>query len=74
MTDETPRSVLRSTAVRRVEQPVLLDPGTHAHNHRDAMTVVPLLDGDTVAGFEVRCGCGAAVVVECLYEAQETTS
>jgi hypothetical protein len=29
--------------------------------------VVPLLDGDRLAGFEVRCGCGASAVVECVY-------
>jgi len=32
------------------------------------MAVVPLLDGDRVAGFEVRCGCGSSAIVECVYE------
>ena len=31
------------------------------------LAVVPLLDGDRIAGFEIRCGCGATAVVECVY-------
>ena len=67
MSDDA-RGVIRSTAVRHVAAPVLLEPGRPGHDHRDAMSVKPLLDGETVAGFEVRCGCGAAIVVECVYD------
>ena len=35
------------------------------------LAIVPLLDGDRLAGIEVRCGCGATAVVECVY-AEET--
>lgn len=60
--------VIRRDAVRLVRQPALIDCGTDARGHAAApITVVPLLDGDRIAGFEVRCGCGAAAVVECVY-------
>lgn len=60
--------VIRRDAVRLVREPALVDCGTHADGHATApITVVPLLDGDRIAGFEVRCGCGSAAVVECVY-------
>jgi hypothetical protein len=61
--------VIRRDAVRLGAQPALIDCGTDAAGKiTGTLAVVPLLDGDHVAGFEIRCGCGAAAVVECVYE------
>lgn len=60
--------VIRRETVRVVEQPAMLGCGEDAVGATTPMAVVPLMDGDRVAGFEVRCGCGASAVVECLYE------
>ena len=61
--------VIRRDAVRLVRQPAQIDCGSHATGRTTGtLAVVPLLDGDRVAGFEIRCGCGATAVVECVYE------
>lgn len=60
--------VIRRETVRVVEQPAMLGCGEDSVGATTPMAVVPLMDGDQVAGFEVRCGCGASAVVECLYE------
>jgi hypothetical protein len=63
------RGVIRRDAVRVVSQPAMVDcSGSHA----SAITVVPLMDGDRVAGLEVRCGCGASALIECVYEPEES--
>lgn len=50
----------------------MIDCGAHASGQAPrTLAVVPILDGDRVAGFEVRCGCGARAFVECVYD-QET--
>ncbi|MBL8752631.1 MAG: hypothetical protein JNK15_04965 [Planctomycetes bacterium] len=60
--------VIRRDAVRMATQPALVDCGSTEQGHAARpITVVPLLDGDRIAGFEVRCGCGAVAVVECVY-------
>ncbi|MBM3975213.1 MAG: hypothetical protein FJ301_14055 [Planctomycetes bacterium] len=60
--------VIRRDAVRVVAQPAMVACGAPADGKAaHALTVVPLLDGDRIAGFEVRCGCGAATVIECVY-------
>jgi hypothetical protein len=60
--------VIRRDAVRLAQKPALIDCGSTADGHAARpITVVPLLDGDRIAGFEVRCGCGAVAVVECVY-------
>lgn len=60
--------VIRRDAVRLVAQPALIDCGTASEGHAaQPMAVVPLLDGDRIAGFEIRCGCGASAIVECVY-------
>ncbi|MCK5943473.1 MAG: hypothetical protein KAI24_15940 [Planctomycetes bacterium] len=65
----TQNNVIRRDNVRVVAQPAMLDCGTVTEGGPAVpMAVVPLLDGDRVAGFEVRCGCGASAVVECVYE------
>lgn len=63
--------VIRRDAVRLVAQPALVDCNRDGEHGARSIAVVPLLDGDRIAGFEVRCGCGAAAVVECVY-AKET--
>ncbi len=61
--------VIRRDAVRLGAQPTQIDCGSDAKgNVTGTLAVVPLLDGERVAGFEIRCGCGATAVVECVYE------
>lgn len=65
----TENNVIRRDNVRLVAQPAMLDCGTAAEGKSATpLAVVPLLEGDRVAGFEIRCGCGASAVVECVYE------
>ena len=66
--DNGNRKVLRRDAVHVLEHPALVECGSNSPEHSDrAITVVPLLDGTRVAGFEVRCGCGTSAIVECVY-------
>ncbi len=60
-----PRGVLPREAVRVVAQPALIDCG--GGEQGKTLTVVPLMDGDRVAGLEVRCSCGATTMIECVY-------
>ena len=60
--------VIRRAAGRLASQPALLD--CAAGGSQGTIAVVPLLDGDRVAGFEIRCGCGASAVVECVYPSE----
>ena len=62
------KSIIPANAVDRVASSVLVDCGDALKGHADTMTLIPLMDGDRVEGFEVRCQCGAAVLVDCLYE------
>ncbi len=65
----TQHNVIRSASVRMASQPAMLECGTITDTSAATpIAVVPLLDGDRIAGFEVRCGCGASTVVECVYE------
>ncbi|MCA8951829.1 MAG: hypothetical protein KDE27_20130 [Planctomycetes bacterium] len=60
--------VLRRSTVRVLEHPALVECGGNGPaEDRRAISVVPLLDGSRVAGFEVRCGCGSTAIVECVY-------
>lgn len=59
--------VIRRDAVRLVRQHALVECGSAAAPGQGPLAVVPLMDGDRVAGFEIRCGCGASAVVECVY-------
>jgi hypothetical protein len=61
------RGVIPSRAVRRLDEPVLVQCAAGS-GEPSAMTVIPLLDGARVAGLEVRCRCGSSVIVECVYE------
>ncbi|MCC6673534.1 MAG: hypothetical protein IT458_20920 [Planctomycetes bacterium] len=60
------RGVIPAQAVRRVQQAVLLECGG-AEAAGQAISVVPLLEGQRIRGFQVRCRCGSSVVVECVY-------
>ena len=65
----TENNIISRSNVRLVAQAAMLDCGTASDGKAAIpLAVVPLLDGDRVAGFEVRCGCGASAVVECVYE------
>jgi hypothetical protein len=69
MTDLHHQGVIRRSDVRLVGQPALVDCGSDAAGRiTGTLAVVPLLEGDRVAGFEIRCGCGASAVVQCVYE------
>ena len=68
-TPSTNNNVIQSDKVKLVAAPAMLDCATVTDGKpAQTMAVVPLLDGDRVAGFEVRCGCGASTIVECVYE------
>lgn len=71
--DSAKAGVLRGAAVRVLEHPALVECGNDKDSANRAITVVPLLDGQRVAGFEVRCACGSSAIVECVYtnEAQK---
>lgn len=63
------QGVIPAGSVRRADQSVLVDTGEGVHRHHEmAMSVIPLLEDDMVVGLEVRCSCGTAVVIECVYE------
>ena len=68
--NETPqREVIPAGAVRQTAQPVLVDCGNGVGPESNrAISVIPLMEGDLVAGIEVRCTCGSSVVVECVYD------
>lgn len=63
--------VLRAREVRRVAAPVLVECTTTEHGSTNTMTVIPLMDGERIEAFEVRCHCGSSVIVECVYEQEE---
>jgi hypothetical protein len=65
MTPAPRHGVIRRDAVRLAAQPALVDCSGDAAGR--ALAVVPLLDGDRVMGFEIRCGCGTTAVVECVW-------
>ena len=75
MTDSSrERRVIPARTVRRLDQSVLVDCGSgSADSGNKRLTIVPLVDGDLVAGLEIRCTCGASAVIECLYDAEETS-
>ena len=51
-----------------VARPALLSPGGDGQPR--SMTVIPLVDGEEVAALEIRCRCGAHVVVDCVYDSE----
>ena len=61
------RRVIPAREVRREAAPVLVECHRRPDGGSDTIAVVPLTEGGDVRGFEVRCQCGAQVIVECLY-------
>jgi hypothetical protein len=59
--------VIAARDIRDVGAPVLIECQKTAEGQVGAIAVVPLAEGDVVHGFEVRCQCGAGVIVECVY-------
>lgn len=64
------RGVIPADAVRRVAEPVLVHCAGSAEDGGGAMTVIPLMQADGVAGLQIRCRCGGSVLIECIYEEQ----
>ena len=62
-----PKGVIRRDAVQLVAQPAMVGCAP-ADGAPGSISVVPLLDGDRVAGLDVRCSCGARALVECVYQ------
>jgi hypothetical protein len=62
----TTRTIIRASQVRHDAHPVLVESG-EGRALSPALSVVPMMDGNTVAGIEVRCGCGSIVLIECVY-------
>jgi len=63
--------VIHRDSVRLTKSHALVDCGSAAAGRgQGAIAVVPLLDGDRIAGFEIRCGCGTSAVVECVYPSE----
>ena len=60
--------VIPARDVHQVGAPVLVECQSNVQGEPGAMAVVPLAEGDVIHGFEVRCQCGAGVIVECVYE------
>ena len=71
-TEAANTGILRRDSFRLSEQPAVIDCADATHD-KGAITVVPLMDGDRVAGLEIRCNCGSSTLVECVYP-QETNS
>lgn len=64
---ESARGVIPAHKVKRVAQPALVD-CTQQREDGKALAVVPLMESGRVAGLEVRCRCGASIVIECVYD------
>lgn len=64
------RRVIPAREVGQGTAPVLVESVTKPDGTTDTMAVVPLTEGTDIRGFEVRCQCGAAVIVECVTEEQ----
>ena len=60
--------ILRSNEVRRVSQPIMLDPMSGAESGESCMAIAPVLQEDEIVGIDIRCNCGSRVLVECVYE------
>ncbi len=60
--------IIPSTNVKRAQQAALIDCGDSSNGKSaGTLAVIPILEGDVVAGIEVRCSCGASTMVECVY-------
>lgn len=63
--------VLRFDEVRRVSQPIMLEPMSGADSNENCMAISPVLRDDEIVGIDIRCNCGSRVMVECVYEEAE---
>jgi hypothetical protein len=69
MIDQTPHGrIIPAKSVQHSDAPVLVDCQTTADGRLNTIAVVPLAEAGAILGFEVRCQCGAEVIVECVYE------
>jgi len=74
MTEENyRRRVIPSRNVRKEDVPVLVECHANPDGRSDTIAVVPLTSDSTIHGFEIRCQCGASVIVECIYQEEEGT-
>jgi hypothetical protein len=63
------QGVIHRDAVRMAPHAAMIDCGSGPNAAATGtIAVVPLLDGDRIAGFEIRCSCGTSAVVECVYK------
>ena len=62
--------VIRGDHVRRAPQPVVIECASDVDSG-GTLSVVPVMDGDLVAGLEIRCSCGSSAIVECVYPDKE---
>ncbi len=58
--------VIPAGSVQRGTHPVIIDCGGGGET---PMAIIPLVEGDHLAGLEIRCQCGANIVLECVYDA-----
>ncbi|HLQ37734.1 MAG TPA: hypothetical protein VK348_08035 [Planctomycetota bacterium] len=63
-------SVIPRDSYVRLQQPAMIDCAGAQPDGKGPLTVMPLLDGDRIAGLEIKCGCGSSAVVEFVYEAE----
>ena len=72
MKDPSPhRGVIPASTVRRLAQTVVVDcSSTPDDTGSRSLTIIPLVDGDLIAGLEIRCTCGSSAIVECVYDGE----
>ena len=72
MNDDRPNTrVIPASRVQAGTAPVLVDCHAGADGKLNTIAVVPLTEGGSIHGFEVRCQCGSSVIVECVYEEEQ---
>ena len=62
------RRVIPAREVERTSAPVLVESHRGPDGTPDTIAVIPLAEGNEIRGFDVRCQCGSAVIVECIYD------
>jgi len=61
-------NILRPTEVRRISQPIILDPTSGSEGNDNCMSIIPVMDGEEIAGMDIRCNCGSRMLIECVYD------
>lgn len=64
--------VIRGDQIQRAAQPVVIECAQEPESG-GTLSVVPVMDGDLVAGLEIRCSCGTSAIVECVYPQEEVS-